>query len=183
MVRRRLSKRSGLQRRRALWLGRRGRGPAAGDGSAEDVRMMRRALVLARRAGRLGEVPVGAVVVHEGRVIGAGRNTREADADPLGHAELAAIRAAAARLGDWRLNDCTLYVTLEPCPMCAGAIVNARVGRLVYGAADPKMGAVHTLYQICTDRRLNHRVAVRAGLLAAESADLLRRFFRQRRRR
>ena len=145
--------------------------------------MMRRALELAREAAEAGEAPVGAVVYETatGRVLGEGRNTREAAHEPAGHAEFTAIRAAAAGLGDWRLNNCTLAVTLEPCAMCAGLIVNARVGRLVYGAADPKAGAVESLYQLCQDARLNHRITPIAGVMADESAALLRGFFRARR--
>lgn len=144
---------------------------------------MERAIGLARRAAELAEVPVGAVVVDgQGVVIGEGYNTRESHADPTAHAEITAIRQACAARGDWRLNDCTLVVTLEPCPMCAGAIVNARIGRLVYGAADPKMGAVRTLHRLCDDGRFNHRLPVRVGVLAEPCADLLRTFFRDRRR-
>jgi tRNA(adenine34) deaminase len=146
-----------------------------------DQRMMGRAIAQAQRAARMDEVPVGAVVVFQGAVIAEACNTRESSQDPTDHAEMTAIRLAAAALNSWRLNDCTLYVTLEPCPMCAGAIVNARIGRLVYGATDPKMGAVSTLYQLCTDRRLNHRVAVRRGVCAAECGQLLSAFFRRRR--
>ncbi|MBL0920749.1 MAG: nucleoside deaminase [Phycisphaerales bacterium] len=144
---------------------------------------MRRALRLARAAAAAGEAPVGAVIYETstGRALGAAHNLREADADPCAHAELLAIRAAAAALGDWRLNACTLVVTLEPCAMCAGAIVNARVGRLVYGASDPKAGAVESLFRICSDARLNHRPEIVAGVMAEPSAALLRSFFRARR--
>jgi tRNA(adenine34) deaminase len=148
----------------------------------DDERMMREALALAQQAAERGEVPVGALVVRNGQIIGRGANTREAERDPIGHAEILAIAEACREIGDWRLNDCTLYVTLEPCPMCAGAIVNARVGRLVYGATDPKAGAVETLYRICTDQRLNHRVNVTAGVLARECGGVLSQFFRNRRR-
>lgn len=149
-----------------------------------DVDMMRRALGLARRAAAAGEAPIGAVVYETdtGRILAEAHNTREADSDPAGHAELLAIRDAAKQTGDWRLNHCTLVVTLEPCAMCAGAIVNARIGRLVYGAADPKAGAVESLYRLCEDARLNHRVTPVRGVLADESAELLRSFFRARRR-
>lgn len=143
---------------------------------------MREALALAREAAAVGEVPVGAVVVHDGVVVGRGLNRRENTRDPLGHAELLAIAEAARTLGRWRLSGCTLYVTLEPCPMCAGAVVNARVDRVVYGAADPKAGAMGTLYDIARDGRLNHRAEVVPGLLAAESAELLRAFFAARRK-
>ena len=146
-------------------------------------RWMLEALDLARAAAAGGEVPIGCVVVHDptGRVIGRGANRRVTDHDPTAHAELLALREAGRTLGHWRLLDCTLYVTLEPCPMCAGAIVNARVPRLVYGCDDPKAGAVRTLYQLCTDSRLNHRVDVTAGVLADECADVLRAFFRTQR--
>ena len=155
----------------------------AGAPTPDDVRAMRRALELAHEASDAGEVPVGAVVYETatGRALGEGRNTREGGADPAGHAELIAIRDAAARIGDWRLNACTLVVTLEPCAMCAGLIVNARVGRLVYGAADPKAGAAGSLYRLTEDARLNHRVAPVAGVMADECGAALRAFFRARR--
>ena len=137
---------------------------------------MREALAEAEEAGRAGDVPVGAVVVRDGRIIGRGRNRRQATADPTAHAELEALRAASRVIGNWRVEG-TLYVTQEPCPMCAGALVNARVSRLVYGCANPKAGAVATLYQIATDPRLNHRMDVTSGVLAEECAALLRRFF------
>jgi len=152
-------------------------------GSPRDRAWMGAALDLARQAGTIGEVPVGAVVVRRGEVMGTGYNRREIDDDPTHHAEIAAIREAAVAIGDWRLSDCTLYVTLEPCPMCAGAIVNARVDRLVYGAADPKAGAVESLYRLCNDARLNHRVVVTAGVRSRECGLLLKRFFRGLRRR
>ena len=139
------------------------------------------ALSLAEAAAARGDVPVGAVVVRDGVVIGVGYNTREREADPTGHAEIVALREACRSAGRWRVDGASLYVTLEPCPMCAGAIVNARVARLVYGADDPKAGAVRSLYEICTDPRLNHRVEVVAGVQAEASAELLRSFFRARR--
>jgi tRNA(adenine34) deaminase len=144
---------------------------------------MQLALAEARAADDAGDVPIGAVVVHDPttRVIGRGRNRRELDRDPTAHAEILALRDAAATLGQWRLLDCTLYVTLEPCAMCAGAIVAARLPRLVYGCADPKAGAVRTLYQICEDQRLNHCVAVTPDVLAEECAEILRAFFRAQR--
>ena len=144
---------------------------------------MRHALAEAEAAMRAGEVPIGAIVVHEptGRIIGRGHNRREADADPTAHAEIVALRQAARELGHWRLLDCALIVTLEPCPMCAGAIVNARMPRLIYGCPDPKAGAVRTLYRLCEDERLNHRVLVQDGVLADECAAILREFFRQQR--
>ena len=136
------------------------------------------ALEQAGRAAELGEVPVGAVVVDsEGQVIGAAHNRRELDQDPLAHAEILAIGQAARALGSWRLVGTTLYVTLEPCVMCAGALVNARVGRLVYGCEDPKAGAVRTLYAICEDPRLNHRLQVVRGVEAERCAAALREFF------
>ena len=144
---------------------------------------MDRALAQARLAQEHGDVPVGAVVVRDGEVVAAAGNRREADGDPTAHAEVLALRAAAARLGSWRLEGCTLYATLEPCPMCAGALVLARLPRLVYGATDPKAGAIRSLYEIATDPRLNHRVEVVEGVAAEECAAVLRRFFRARRSR
>ncbi|KRE94342.1 CMP deaminase [Nocardioides sp. Soil774] len=139
---------------------------------------MRLALAEARAALAGDDVPVGAVVLDEaGTVIGTGRNTRESDADPTGHAEVVALRAAAAARGEWRLTGCTLVVTLEPCTMCAGALVLARVDRLVFGAYDDKLGAVGSLWDVVRDRRLNHRPEVVAGVLAAESTALLDEFF------
>ncbi len=138
---------------------------------------MRRALELAAQAAAEGDVPVGAVVVHEGQIVGEGRNTRERDNDPTGHAEVVALRAAASALGRWRLDDCALFVTLEPCTMCAGALVGARVEQLVFGAWDEKAGAVGSLWDVVRDRRLNHRPQVTAEVLADESAVLLRSFF------
>lgn len=151
--------------------------------SERDIEMMRRALALAREAASAGEAPIGCIVYEtaSGRVLAEARNNREASKDPTGHAEVIAIRAAARALGDWRLNGCTLAVTLEPCTMCAGAIVNARVGRVVYGAADPKAGAARSLFRLLEDPRLNHRITPIAGVLAGESAAMLREFFRQRR--
>lgn len=144
---------------------------------------MRRALELAQAATAHGDVPVGAVVFRSatGEVLGEGLNRREADNDPTAHAEVVAIRKAAAALGDWRLNDCTLAVTLEPCAMCAGAIVNARVGRVVFAAADPKAGCTGSLMRLTEDPRLNHRVRPLGGLLAPSSSEMLRAFFRARR--
>jgi tRNA(adenine34) deaminase len=142
---------------------------------------MRLALDEARAAGKSGEVPIGAVVVVEGRVVGSAGNLREATQDPTAHAEILAMRQAAAALRTWRLSDATLYVTLEPCPMCAGALVAARLGRLVFGAPDPKAGACGTLYNMCADPRLNHELPVRGGLLAAECGSLLSEWFAARR--
>jgi tRNA(adenine34) deaminase len=138
---------------------------------------MRRALDQARAAFQAEEVPIGAVVVHEGRVIGEGWNQRELLKDPTAHAEMIAITQAAQALGSWRLLDCTLYVTLEPCPMCAGAIVQARVPTVVYGTTDPKAGACHTLYRITEDARLNHRATVIGGVLQPECQAILQEFF------
>ena len=145
--------------------------------SIDDERFMREALGEAERAAALGEVPVGCVLVRAGEVIARGRNLREAAADPSAHAELVALRSAAARLRSWRLLDVTCYATLEPCPMCAGALVNARIARLVYGCDDPKAGAARTLYSIGQDPRLNHRFELSAGVLAAECAQQLSSFF------
>jgi len=144
---------------------------------------MRWALDEARSARATSDVPVGAVVLDaDGEVIGRGRNRREADGDPTAHAEVLALREAADRLGRWRLDGCTLVVTLEPCTMCAGALVLARVERLVFGAFDDKAGAVGSLWDVVRDRRLNHRPQVESGVLAEESADLLVAFFSGHRR-
>jgi tRNA(adenine34) deaminase len=143
-----------------------------------DVRWMREALAEAEAAAAAGDVPVGAVIVDAGgSLVGRGRNGREADQDPTGHAEIYALRRAATALGRWRLEGATVYVTLEPCPMCAGALVNARIARLVYGCADPKAGAVDTLFSIGQDSRLNHRFNVERGVLEEECGEALRRFF------
>lgn len=147
----------------------------------QDSTYMRRALALANQAAALGEVPVGAVVVHENAVISEAYNLRETRPSALAHAELDVLAAACERLGRWRLSGCTLYVTLEPCVMCAGAIVQARVDRVVYGARDPKAGAVESLYQVLSDGRLNHRPEVRGGVLAEECGQILSDFFRMRR--
>lgn len=151
--------------------------------AGEDERLMRLALREAARAGRAGEVPVGAVLVDaDGAVIARGRNRPVAANDPTAHAEIVALRRAARRLGNYRLPGTTLYVTVEPCAMCAGALVHARVARVVYGAPDPKGGAARTLYRILDDPRLNHRAEVVGGVLAEECAAALREFFRARRR-
>src|SRR5262245_16885365 len=142
---------------------------------------MRLALAEARQAFEEGEVPIGAVVVHQDRVIAAAHNQREALRDPTAHAEMIAITQAAEALGSWRLLDCALYVTLEPCPMCAGAIVQARMPTVVYGTTDPKAGACHTLYQITADARLNHQSTVIGGVLADECRLILQEFFLQQR--
>ena len=143
---------------------------------------MRLALREAAAAAAEDEVPIGAVIVQGGRVIASAHNQREQLHDPTAHAEMIAITQAAGVLGDWRLEDCTLYVTLEPCPMCAGAIVLARLPRVVYGAADPKAGAAQSLYQLLSDPRLNHRAQVTPGVLAPECGTILTRFFEQKRR-
>jgi tRNA(adenine34) deaminase len=150
----------------------------ASDG---DERFMRLALEHARRALEHGDVPVGAVVVHDGTVVGAGHNERERRRDPTAHAETIALREAAQRRRSWRLLDTVLYVTLEPCAMCAGAIVLARVPRVVYGAPDPKAGAAGSVLDVLAEPRLNHRPAVRGGVLAADCAALLTEFFTVRR--
>ena len=157
-------------------------GSSAISAGEADLRFMREALRAARRAPAHRDVPVGAVVVRRGELIARAHNRREADTDPVGHAELIAIRRAARKLSSWRLDGCTLYVTLEPCAMCAGAIVLARVPRLVFGTHDPKAGFVGSLGDLCRDARLNHRVAVESGLLAGECGDVLREFFREKRR-
>jgi tRNA(adenine34) deaminase len=145
---------------------------------SDDERWMRIALTEARLAAEHGDVPVGAVVVGpDGAELSRGQNLREREGDPTAHAELVAIRAAARVTGHWRLESATLFVTLEPCAMCAGALVNARVARVVYGAPDPKAGAVSSLFEIGRDARLNHRFDVESGVLAEASAELLRAFF------
>jgi tRNA(adenine34) deaminase len=145
---------------------------------------MSRAMELAHAAAAMGEAPIGAVVYRlaDGVVIGEGANRREIDHDPTAHAEVLAIRQAAAAMGDWRLEGCGLAVTLEPCPMCAGAIVNARIERLVFGASDPKAGACGTLMRLTEDARLNHRVTPIGGVMAEESAAMLKAFFARLRR-
>jgi tRNA(adenine34) deaminase len=150
---------------------------------SDDERWMREALAEAALAAAEAEVPIGAVVVHlpTQTIIGRGRNRRETDHDPTAHAEILALREAGKSIGHWRILDCALYVTLEPCPMCAGAMVNARIPRLVYGCDDPKAGAIRTLYRIAEDVRLNHRFEVTAGVLAEDCAEMLRAFFRARR--
>ena len=155
--------------------------PSADELIADDERFMRMALDRARAAGEAGEVPIGAVVVRQGQVIAQGDNRRERDCDPSGHAEFLAILQAARELGRWRLSDCTVYVTLEPCIMCAGLMHQARIGRCVYGAHDPKAGALGSLYSVYDDVRLNHRFCVESGVLEGECARLLREFFEARR--
>ena len=143
-----------------------------------DAQYMHAALKMARKALLYGEVPVGAVIVHAGRLLAQAHNLTRTLKDPTAHAEVLAIRRAAERLGDWRLHDCTLYCTVEPCILCAGAIVLSRIDRLVYGCPDPKMGAVRSLFSLCSDPRLNHQVNVTEGVLGEESADLMQSFFR-----
>ncbi len=147
-----------------------------------DSLFMMRALQLADQAASEDEVPVGAVVVHGNRIVGSGYNQREALNDPTAHAEMIAITQAAATLDSWRLEDCTLFVTLEPCPMCAGAIVQARIPRVVYGARDPKAGAVDSLFRLLDDPRLNHRASVTGGVLGEQCGMLLSEFFAAKRR-
>ena len=149
--------------------------------SEADEQFMRLALQLAAQAGEAGDVPVGAVVVKGGEILGRGANAREAEADPTAHAELVALRQAARAIGTWRLDGATLFVTLEPCPMCAGALVMARVSRLVFGAPDRKAGSCGSLYNLCADPRLNHELPVSGGVLAQDAAQLLAKWFSARR--
>ena len=144
---------------------------------------MREAIAEARAAQAAGDVPIGCVIVYipTQQIIGRGRNRREIDCDPTAHAEIIAIRQAGQTQKSWRLIDCVLIVTLEPCPMCAGAIVNARLPHLIYGCTDPKAGAVNTLFQLCADARLNHQVQIQSGILKDECAALLTHFFKQQR--
>jgi tRNA(adenine34) deaminase len=148
----------------------------------QDERFMRVAIREAIAAEEDGDVPIGAVIVKDGQIIGKARNQREVLQDPTAHAEMIALTQAAERMGSWRLEGCTIYVTLEPCPMCAGALVLGRVARLVYGCDDPKAGACGSLYDIVRDARLNHRLDVTKGVLADDCAALLSEFFRRRRK-
>jgi tRNA(adenine34) deaminase len=150
----------------------------ASEPSSADLGYMRLALELAAEAGQRGDVPVGALVVRDGRILGTGFNVREQDHDPTGHAEVVAMREACRQARRWRLDGASLYVTLEPCPMCAGTLVNTRIARLVFGTYDPKAGAVRSLYQLCEDPRLNHRLEVVGGVMADECAAVLKRFFK-----
>ena len=143
--------------------------------------MMRLALEQAREAADIGEVPVGAVIYRGDEVLAKAYNLRESTADPTAHAEVLALRQAANRLGTWRLDGCAIAVTLEPCPMCAGALINSRIDRLVYGTTDPKMGCVDTMYQLCTDTRFNHRLQVTSDVLKDECVEILKTFFQARR--
>jgi tRNA(adenine34) deaminase len=149
--------------------------------TGSDELWMEQALRSARRALSVGEVPVGAVVVSEGRIVGRGWNRNLADADPSAHAEIVALREAGKNLGNHRLGDCELFVTIEPCAMCAGAMIQARLKRLIYGADDPKAGAIHSVMQVLNHPQLNHRMEIRGGVLAGRSAELLQEFFRKRR--
>jgi tRNA(adenine34) deaminase len=151
------------------------------DELSSDELWMEEALRCAQRALEAGEVPVGAVVVCEGRVVGRGWNRNLTDCDPTAHAEIVALREAGRTLGNHRLGDCELFATIEPCAMCAGAAVHARVRRLVYGADDPKAGAVHSILQVVNHPSLNHQMEIRAGVLAGRSAEILQEFFRKRR--
>lgn len=146
-----------------------------------DVEAMEAALAEARKAAEAGEVPIGAVVIHEGAILGRGQNRVLRDNDPTAHAEIVAMREAAATLGNYRLNGCTLYVTLEPCAMCAGAMIHARLDRMVYAAEDPKAGAAGSVLGVLNHPKLNHQMQVEQGILAEESSELLRGFFRERR--
>jgi tRNA(adenine34) deaminase len=147
----------------------------------DDFEAMGLALEQARQAGQLGEVPVGAVIVVGDQILAAAGNRKEASSDPTAHAEILALRQASGQLGSWRLTDATLYVTLEPCPMCAGGLLSARIGRLVFATPDPKAGSCGSLYNLCADPRLNHELAVTAGVRAAEAATLLSEWFAERR--
>ncbi|MGI5832293.1 MAG: tRNA adenosine(34) deaminase TadA [Thermoguttaceae bacterium] len=149
--------------------------------SERDLLLMREAIAEARLAAEEGEVPIGAVVVRSGKVIAKAHNRKESDRDPTAHAEILAIRRAAALYPSWRIEDAELFVTMEPCPMCAGAILSARIGRVVYGTPDHKAGAVRTLYRLLEDARLNHLCEVVPNVLAAECHELLQEFFRKQR--
>jgi tRNA(adenine34) deaminase len=151
------------------------------DALKDDQRYMQIAIEQAHTAQENGDVPIGAVIIYQNQIIGKAYNQREQLKDPTAHAEIIALTQAAAYLESWRLNDCTIYVTLEPCPMCAGALVLARIKRLVYGCDDPKTGSVKSLYNIVQDQRLNHRLEVTSGVLADECSELLQDFFQRRR--
>ena len=152
-----------------------------GGTSEHDELWMQEALRAAQRALDIGEVPVGAVVVHEGRIVGRGFNRNRADSDPTAHAEVVALREAGTTVGNHRLGSCDLFVTIEPCAMCAGAMVHARIRTLIYGAEDPKAGAVHSTMHVLNHPALNHKIEVRRGVLAGQCAELLQEFFRARR--
>jgi tRNA(adenine34) deaminase len=155
--------------------------PATDEARRSDELWMEEALRCAQRALEMGEVPVGAIVVCDGKIIAGGWNRNIADADPTAHAEIVALREAGATVGNYRLSDCEVFVTIEPCPMCAGAMMHARIKRLVYGADDPKAGAVRSVIQVLNHPKLNHKLEVRSGVLAGRSAELLQAFFRSRR--
>ena len=155
--------------------------PPTGEALRSDELWMEEALRCAQRALEMDEVPVGAIVVCDGKIIARGWNRNIADADPTAHAEIVALREAGATVGNHRLGGCELFVTIEPCPMCAGAMVHARIPRLVYGADDPKAGAVHSVMQVLNHPQLNHELEVRGGVLAGRSAELLQTFFKKRR--
>lgn len=148
-----------------------------------DEHCMQIAINEAQKAAAIGEVPIGAIIIHEGEIVGRGYNRRETDRDPTAHAEMIAIREASQRLGGWRLMNATLYVTLEPCPMCAGAIVQSRISRVVYGAADPKAGCAGTLLNLLQEERFNHQVQVDGGILSDACGQMLKQFFSQLRQR
>ena len=152
-----------------------------GRDESPDELWMEEALRCAQRALEVGEVPVGAVVVCDGRIVGRGWNRNITDSDPTAHAEIIALREAGASVGNHRLGDCDLFVTIEPCAMCAGALVHARIQRLIYGADDPKAGAVHSVMQVVNHPQLNHKIEVRSGVLAGRSAEVLQSFFKSRR--
>jgi tRNA(adenine34) deaminase len=161
---------------------RRATGQASRSPVQSDELFMEEALRAAQRAFEIGEVPVGAIVVYDGRIVGRGWNQNLAGSDPTAHAEVVALREAGANLGNHRLGDCELFATIEPCAMCAGALVHARIRRLVYGADDVKAGAVHSVMQVPNHPLLNHRMDVKGGVLAGRSAELLQAFFRERRK-
>jgi tRNA(adenine34) deaminase len=155
--------------------------PATNAGPPSDELWMEEALRCAQRALEMDEVPVGAVVVCHSKIVGRGWNRNITDSDPTAHAEIVALREAGATIGNYRLGDCELFVTIEPCPMCAGAMVHARIKRLVYGSDDAKAGAVHSVMQVLNHPQLNHKLEVRSGVLAGRSAELLQMFFKNRR--
>ncbi len=149
------------------------------DPQNEDIRWMNEAIAEARKAEAIAEVPIGAVIVKDGQIIGRGHNLRETNADPTAHAEMIAIKEASLSLDAWRLTDCDLYVTLEPCPMCAGAIIQSRIRRVVYASPDPKAGCAGTLMNLLQESRFNHQTEVTAGVLQEECSDMLTNFFRR----
>lgn len=151
------------------------------DPADTDELWMQEALRAAQRAIELGEVPVGAIVVHQGTIVGAGLNRNISDSDPTAHAEMLALREAGRTLGNYRLNECEVFATIEPCAMCAGAMVHARIRRLIYGADDPKAGAVHSIMRVLNHPGLNHRIEIRGGVLAGRCAEILQEFFRSKR--